>query len=91
MHRSHATDVCGVGRTQFPGPAKALQKIAGFDFAIAAVRSIHVYQHYDVPGSNDIKAKVPVWQIVVVLAVSWLGALSEIFGALLGYKVLAQR
>ncbi|CAD7954430.1 unnamed protein product [Amoebophrya sp. A120] len=61
---------------------------AGFDFAIAAVRSIHVYQHYDVPGtSNDIKSKVPVWQIVVVLTVSWLGALSEIFGAILGYKL----
>ncbi|CAD7953648.1 unnamed protein product [Amoebophrya sp. A25] len=60
---------------------------AGFDFAIAAVRSIHVYQHYETNGKDDLKDKVPVWQIVVVLVVSWLGAISEICGAVLGYKM----
>lgn len=61
---------------------------AGFDFAIAAVRTVHVYEHYDRPGSSDdIKSRVPMWQICVVLISGWLGAFSEIAGALVGYKI----
>ena len=55
--------------------------------AIASVRSVHIYRHFYYQGGDPGTEKVPQWQIFMVLAVSWLGALSECAGAWIGYKL----
>jgi len=61
---------------------------AGFDFAIAAIRTVHVYNNYEKQGSagkKDIESTIPFWLLCTVLVISWLAPLTEAVAAYVSY------